>query len=129
MVLENMNGMIQKYFLRYEPGFSPLFEMCVILGYMGHDRYPSQLRVSCLQLIVILLPICQLSVHCPLSSVHCPVPSPGYCGGSKAVVRCGLVTTGHTGPWSQHSDTGDNIYLSLYFLFIRNIPRRNKPNL
>ena len=40
------------------------------------------IRCKYLQLIVILLPICQLSVQVQS-------PSPGYCGGSKAVVRCG----------------------------------------
>ena len=118
-----MNGMIQKYFLRYEPGFSPLFEMCVILGYMGHDRYPSQLRVSCLQLIVILLPICQLSVHCPLSSPPAPVIVAAVKLLSGAA-SSPLVTLA-LGP---NTRTPETISICLCILFIRNIPCRYKPN-
>ena len=74
-------------------------------------------RCECLQLIVILLPICQLSVQVQVQS-----PSPGYCGGSKAVVRCGpgpLVTLA-LGPNTRSPETISRAglsSLSLYFVY------------
>ena len=83
-------------------------------------------RCECLQLIVILLPICQLSVQVQS-------PSPGYCGGSKAVVRCGpgplhwshwllVPTLGHRRQYLERASA-----VCLCILFIRNIPCQNKP--
>ena len=75
------------------------------------------IRCECLQLIVILLPICQLSVQVQS-------PSPGYCGGSKAVVRCGPGTTAMVtlalGPNTRSPETISRAglrSLSLYFVY------------